>query len=251
MTDQTHCPICKGPLHRGGVRCRTCYKYFHVKCSSLAAAKEWPKNVSCKNCSEFTAATETAIATPALHNDWTVPDTALIEPATSHAPERTVAAPSDNFWDNFQPDRAVTVRELYREVVTRKPTFFTFSKNKTGEQFAEALYSVFSAIVVNTDRSDIFLTFCIILPQLTLSRTKNTDRVSNKKTIKRRLPAWHSCNFSELFCETKAIQMRMNSRNRKQHSDLKMFNDFMSRGKISNAIRILSEEHKGGVPHRR
>ena len=26
-----------------------------------------------------------------------------------------------------------------------------------------------------------------------------------------------------------------------------MFNDFMSRGKISNAIRILSDEHKGGV----
>ena len=26
-----------------------------------------------------------------------------------------------------------------------------------------------------------------------------------------------------------------------------MFNDFMSRGKISNAIRVLSDEHKGGV----
>ena len=41
--------------------------------------------------------------------------------------------------------------------------------------------------------------------------------------------------------------MRMSSRNKKQHSDLKMFNDFMSRAKISNAIRVLSEEHKGGV----
>ena len=41
--------------------------------------------------------------------------------------------------------------------------------------------------------------------------------------------------------------MRMNSRNKQQHSDLKMFNDFMSRGKISNAIRVLSDEHKGGV----
>ena len=26
-----------------------------------------------------------------------------------------------------------------------------------------------------------------------------------------------------------------------------MLNDFMSRGKISNAIRFLSDEHKGGV----
>ena len=41
--------------------------------------------------------------------------------------------------------------------------------------------------------------------------------------------------------------MRMNSRNKKQHSVLKMFINIMSRGKISNAIRVLSDEHKGGV----
>ena len=247
MADQTHCPLCKGPLRRGGVWCHTCYKYLHVKCSGLAAAKDWTENFSCKNCSEITAATETAIATPAPHNALTVPDTALIDPATSHAPERSVAAASNNFWDHFQPHHAVTVRQIYREVVTWKPSFFTLGKNKTGEQFAEALHSVLSPIAVNTDRSDISLTLCMILPHLTLSRTKNTDDGSNNKTIKRRLQAWYSCNFSELFCEAKAIQMRMNSRNKQQHSDLKMFNDFMSRGKISNAIRVLSDEHKGGV----
>ena len=197
---------------------------------------QWPsrservdRELSCKSCSEVTAATETIIATPAPHNDLTVPDTALIDPATSHAPERSVAAPSINCWDNFQPHHSVTVREIYCEFVTWKPSFFTLSKNKTGEQFAEALYSVLSPIAVDTDRSDISLTLCMILPHLTLSRTKNTDDGSNNKTIKRGLRAWHSCNFSELFCEAKAIQMRMNSKNKKQHSDLKMFNDYMSR----------------------
>ena len=247
MADQTHCPFRKGPLHRVGVWCHTCYKYLHVKCSGLAAAKDWNENFSCKNCSEITAATETAIATPAPHNASTVPDTALIGPATSHPPN--VPSPQHRIilWDHFQPHHAVTVREIYREVVTWKPLFFTLGKNKTGEQFAEALHSVFSRIAVNTDKSDIFLTLCMILPHLTLSRTKNTDDGSNNKTIKRRLQAWYSCNFSELFCEAKAIQMRMNSRNKQQHSDLKMFNDFMSRGNISNAIRVFSDEHKGGV----
>ena len=42
--------------------------------------------------------------------------------------------------------------------------------------------------------------------------------------------------------------MRMNPRNKKQHSDPKMFKDFMSRGKDSNAIRVLSDVHKDGVP---
>ena len=186
MADQTHCPLCQGPLLRGGVWCHTCYKYFDVKCSGgLAAAKEWTENFSCKSCSEVTAATETAIATPAPHNDLTVPDTAPIDPATSHAPERSVAAPLYIFWDNFQPHHAVTVREIYREVVTWKTSFFTLSKNKTGKQFAEALHSVLSPIAVDTDRSDISLTLCMILPHLTLSRTKNTDDGSNNKAIKR------------------------------------------------------------------
>ena len=149
MADQTHCPLCKDPLRRGGVWCHTCYKYFHVKWSGLAAAKEWTENFSCKSCSEVT---ETAIATPAPHNDLTVPDTAPIDPATSHARELSVAAPSDNFWDNFQTHHAVTVRELYREIVTWKPSFFTLSRNNTGEQFAEALHSVLSPIAVDTDR---------------------------------------------------------------------------------------------------
>ena len=118
------------------------------------------------------------------------------------------------------------------------------SENKTGEQFAETLHSVLSPIAANTDVS---LTLCMIILHLTLSRTKSTDYGSNNKTIRRRLRAWHSCNFPELFCEGKAIQLRMNIRNKKQLSDLKMFNDFMSRGKISNAIRVLLDDHKGGV----
>ena len=246
MADQTHCPLCRCPIRRGGVWCHTCYNYFHVKCSGLAEAKEWNENFSCKSCSDVTAATETAIATPVPHNDLTVPDTVLIDPATSHAFERSVA-PSDNFWDNFKPRHAKTVSKIDREVVTWKPSFLTLSKNNTGEQLSEALHSVLSPIAVNTDRSVVSLTLCMILPQLTLSRTKNRDDGSNNKTIKRRLRGWHSCNFSELFYEEKAIQMRMNSRNKKQHSDLKMFNNIMSRGKISNAIRVLLDEHKGGV----
>ena len=104
-----------------------------MKCSGLAAAKEWTDNLSCKSCSEVTAA-----------NDLTVPDTVLIDPATSHSPERSVAAPTDNFLDNLQPHHAVTVREIYREVVAWKPSFFTLSKNKTGKQFTEAHQSVLS-----------------------------------------------------------------------------------------------------------
>ena len=121
------------------------------------------------------------------------------------------------------------------------------SKNKKGEQFTEALHSVLSPVAVNTDRSDISQTFCRILPHLTLSRTKNTDDGSNNKTSKLRRRAWHSGNFSELFCEATAIQMRINSRYKKQHSDLKIFEDFKSRVKISNTIRILSGELKVGV----
>ena len=39
----------------------------------------------------------------------------------------------------------------------------------------------------------------------------------------------------------------MNSKNNKQHSDIKMFNDYISRRNISNAIHVRSNEHKSGV----
>ena len=41
--------------------------------------------------------------------------------------------------------------------------------------------------------------------------------------------------------------MRMKSRNKKQHSDFKMFNNFISRGKIRKASPVFSDEHKGGL----
>ena len=73
----------------------------------------------------------------------------------------------------------------------------------------------------------------------------NTDDGLNNKIVERRLRALHSCNFSELSCEANAIQMRTSSRNKKQHSDLKMFNDLVFCGRISYAICVLSDEHKG------
>ena len=218
-----------------------------MKCSSLATTKDWTENFSCKSCFGVCAATKKAIATPEPQNALTVPDTALIEHATSHAPERFAAAQSDKFPDNFLSHHAVTMRKTLREVVIWKPSVFTLSKNNKREQFAEALHSVLSPIAVNTDRSDISQTLCMILPHLTFSQTKNTDDGSNNKTIKRRRRAWHSGNFSELFCEATATQMRTNSRYKKQHSDLKIFNDFKSRVKISNTIRVLTGEQKKGV----
>ena len=89
---------------------------FHVKFSGLDAAKESTENFSFKSCSEVTAAIETGIGTPASHIILTVPDTALIDLATSQAPECSVAPSSDSFWDNFQPHHAVTVRKIYREI---------------------------------------------------------------------------------------------------------------------------------------
>ena len=54
---------------------------------------QWPsrseivdQKLQLQSCSEITAANETAIATLAPLNDLIFPNTALIDPATSHAP---------------------------------------------------------------------------------------------------------------------------------------------------------------------
>ena len=154
-----------------------------MKCSGLAATKDLTKAFSCISYSDLSAATETEIAAPAPHNALTAPDTELIDLATLHAPKRSVAAPSDNFWGNFQPHHAVTLRKIYRKVVTWKLSFFMLSKNKTGEQFAEALHSVLSPVAVSTNRSDISLSLCIINPNLTLSRTWTMDQTIRPSNV--------------------------------------------------------------------
>ena len=87
-----------------------------------------------------------------------------------------------------------------------------------------------------------------VMPHLILAKTRTEDDASNNKTIARRLDQWINWGIDSLFLEAKAIQERMSRTKAKRSVDeYKECDKYMSTGKLSNAIRSLTEEAKAGV----
>ena len=90
--------------------------------------------------------------------------------------------------------------------------------------------------------------FTMIMPHLLLARFKSENNASITKTLSRRLDLWIRCKFDDLFIEAKALQERLRKLNRKREVDeFKAFDKQMESDKISNAVRCLSDDAKGGV----
>ena len=87
----------------------------------------------------------------------------------------------------------------------------------------------------------------MILPHLILPRTKSENAGSNS-IIQRRLDSLTQCKFLELYNEARAIHVRLpKQKTPKEESDLKSFNKLMCQGKISSALKCLSDHQKEGI----
>ena len=137
---------------------------------------------------------------------------------------------------------------IYQEVIRWKPSFFLIGKNKTGHQYVEVLNTLLKPLADNSNFSDAAITASMVLAHLVLPKTKSIADGSNNKTIKRRLEQFCRYQVSELLIEAKALQSKLrNTIKKNKVNELKFFNQLMSKGKISNAIRLLTGESKGGV----
>ena len=95
-------------------------------------------------------------------------------------------------------------------------------------------------------KAEIALIATMVMPHLILARSKDGNDGSITKTIGRRLDQWLNGNFMDLFLEAKALQERLPKKSKKDHDEYKEFDKYMTTGRISSAIRCLSEDVKGG-----
>ena len=225
MADQTHCFICTKHLHGGGVYCYECEKYMHVKCSGLARSKDHVPGFVCINCHNKTAKAN--------------PSTPLIDQLTP--------MPED-IWQHLNHQHYPSIERIYLKIVHWKPVFFILPKNKNGYKFVDILNTLLATTFpTNPEKSKHALKLAMILPHLTLARTKAPKDNSVNDTLGRRLDMFIRCEYDELFDEASALQQRLNKTSRtKPFNEFKEFDNHMSKGKISNAIRCLTEELKGG-----
>ena len=226
---QTHCSKCSGHLRGGGVWCFSCGTYMHVRCSGLSNAREHHDAFVCQTC---TAERQDAAS-------------ASQEIATTNS---TATSSPGDFWANFTEQKKNLLKSIHAEVVHWKPVFFLITRNKTGFKFVDVMNTVLSGSLGDNDKAEAALAAAMTLPHLILPRTKDGNDGSISKTISRRLDLWINCDFDKLFNEAKALQTRLSNSKRKHNvCEFKEFDKHMTAGKISNAIRCLTDESKGGV----
>ena len=120
-------------------------------------------------------------------------------------------------------------------------------RNKTGIKFNDALIEILSSNL-NDSNAETAMYCAMVISHLILAKTKTKDDASNNKTIARRLDQWVKWDIDSLFFEAKAIKERMSRTKTKRYVDeYKKYKKNMSTGKISIAIRSLTEKAKGGV----
>ncbi len=99
---------------------------------------------------------------------------------------------------------------------------------------------------MGSSREDFVLTSALLLPSLVLQRPSMRSKVKDHiACLKRRLPLWETNDgINHLLKEGTQIQRQLY---RKPRSTPKIFTEFMTKGKIKDAIRTLSETQKGGT----
>ena len=156
------------------------------------------------------------------------------KPPTSEPEEPTAAPQPSDFWSHINSETLPTLTKIYSEIVHWKTVLYTISKNKTGFDFTDTMNTVLSGTLDRSEKAEI------------LARSKDGNDGSITKTIGRRLDQWLNGNFMDLFLEAKALQDRLPKKSKKDHDEYKEFDKYMTTGRISSAIRCLSEDVKGG-----
>ena len=88
------------------------------------------------------------------------------------------------------------------------------------------------------------------MPALLLQKTSPTSKGKERtETLKRRLELWDSGKIDELFFEATSIQKRLkpNVGSNSVNNISKKFAGLMKNGKVSAAVKLLTENAQGGI----
>ena len=170
--------------------------------------------------------------------------------AAKQTPEEPLITHRDaqSFWSTITDEKAALLAIYYEEIVQWKPEFLSLRKNKAGHNFIQTLNVIFTALVDRGQHSTSAMKTAMVMPHPLLARTKDANDGSIGQTLSRRLDQWLNGQFESLVNEAKALQLRQKKTMTKhKHDTFKEFDQQMTSGKISNALRYLDETEKGQV----
>lgn len=135
---------------------------------------------------------------------------------------------------------------LRTDRVVEKKSLST-SKKKRWKRFHKRLLN---ALVENTPLHLCAFTAIQIIPALLLQKPSNTSKSKEHlQTLERRLQQWKKGEFIQLLREAETTQQRISSglSRRDLAKSSRKFRNFMHKGNINGAIKLLTNNMRGGL----
>ena len=176
----------------------------------------------------------------ALENEPTLPQfTPMADPVFTWG-----ELDSTQFTDNLNA--------AFAEAVHWKMNVFRVPYGKAGKSFVSELARLFKAFATSSALESVALKAATLMPILLLQKPARKSKAKDHITrLERRLDTWREGDLNELLREGRTIQQRISktspSFNNEQIS--RSFANLMFQGKTKAALRLLSEQSKGGVLH--
>ena len=143
------------------------------------------------------------------------------------------------------------MRDAYETVVHWRRNSFLIPSGKAGIGFVMELARLYQAYTDDSALHSIAFTACCVFQVLLLqkphAKSKSKEHVAS---LECHLLLWHNGDIPALLNEGKCIQDHLQSAiqsGTKPRNNVRVFDRLMSLGKVSAALKILSEDTKRGV----
>ena len=135
----------------------------------------------------------------------------------------------------------------YETIIQWRKNLFKLPTGKAGKDFISELTHWLEIFNTQEDLSSVALKVFMILPALLLQKPSKTSKSKDhSEKLANRLKLWKMGNFEDLIREGQEIQKRLQKSKHSQNKDkAKIFSNLMLKGKVSAALKMLSQEEIG------
>lgn len=139
----------------------------------------------------------------------------------------------------------------YKEVVHWRRNVFKIPSGKAGKDFVKELVNLLKAFTDRSTLESVALRAAMVMPSLLLQKASRTSKPKDcVNQLKRRMIDWKKGNISALLHEGRTIQKRLPSMGHgamPENTLVRTFTQLMAKGKVKDALRVLSQQAKGRV----
>jgi hypothetical protein len=143
------------------------------------------------------------------------------------------------------------IHKVYEEIVFWRKNLFQLPKGEIGKAFVIEMTRLFNSITPGNPLEPIAMKAIAVMPQLLLQRPhpRSKDK-ENRQHLIRRMEKWRLGDVLSLLSESRTLQSRLLQQ--KRHIDdkghlIRGFTNLMLQGKINAALRLISDQSKGGI----